>query len=40
MGRETRMESTAIVQVSVDGGCTRVVAVDVREVYGFCMFLN
>ena len=39
MGREIRVESAEIApQVSVDGGWTRVVAVEIREVYGFCLF--
>ena len=39
MGREIRVESAEIApQVSVDGGWTRVVAVEVREVYGFPAF--
>lgn len=35
LGRETGMELTSIGQVNVDGGWTRVVAVEVREVYEF-----
>ena len=38
VSRETMMEPTAVVQVSVGGGWTRVVAVEVRTVYAFCIY--